>query len=318
MASLWALGGLSRREIVRRLWHRINIDDVIARSAQLSYFFLFSLFPFLFFLASLFGYLAEPGRELRTNLLSYLQTVVPYTVYELITSTLDEITENRSGGKLSLGLLMTFWTASFGVGAVISTLNAAYGVKETRPLWKVQGISFGLTVSLQLLIVSALILLVQGETIGLVLAEKLGLGVFFSFLWRILQWPIVLSFVLFAFALIYYFAPNVKEIRWQWITPGSVLGLTLWLLVSFTFRTYISYFNTYSVTYGSLGVVMILLLWLYLTGAAIMVGGQLNAVIEHAAAQAGVNDAKLPGETRPGERDESSETEEELKQNKLV
>ena len=145
--------------------------------------------------------------------------------------------------------------------------------------------------------------MLYGGGIAQLLAAKFDLGDAFTAAWGFVQWPLVLVFVLFAFALVYYCAPNVKEINWYWITPGSLLGVSLWLLVSFGFRTYLRFFDTYSTTYGSLGAVMILLLWLYLTGAAILIGGELNAVIEDAAAKAGAPDAKEHGEKKPGDKE---------------
>lgn len=302
MASMWAFGGLSWRELGSRLWRQVSSDDAIGRAAQLSFFFLFSLFPLLFFLTALLGFVSESEAELRTNLLRYLRAVVPTQAHLLIRDTLEEVIEASSGGKVWFGLLLALWTASFGVDSVRSTLNAAYGVTETRPWWKARLMTIILTIALAALIVSALVILISGEGIGLFIAQRLGLGDTFTLVWNVAQWPAVLAFVLLALALVYYFAPNVDTIRWQWITPGSLLGLSLWLAVSFGFRTYLSYFNTYSMAYGSLGAVMILLLWLYLTGAAILVGGELNAVIEDAAAKAGEPDAKERGEKHPGEK----------------
>jgi membrane protein len=300
-ASPWKLGGLSWRQLGRRTAARVYKDDVLGKAAQLSYFFIFSLFPLLYFLASLLGYFTQTGPELRESLLHYLATVVPPKASALIRDTLEEITTASSGGKISFGLLLTVWTASFGVGAIISTLNAAYGVKETRPWWKVQGLAVLLTLALAVLVIAPLALVLYGGQIGDLLAARLDLGAAFTSVWGVVQWPIVLAFVLFAFALVYYVAPCVEEMRWQWITPGSALALALWLLVSTAFRLYLNFFDTYSTTYGSLGAVMILLLWLYLSGAAILAGGEMNAVIEDAAARAGVEDAKQRGETAPGE-----------------
>ena len=304
-ASAWKFGGLTARELIKRTWTRVYRDDVIGKAAQLSYFFIFALFPLLFFLASLLGYFTQSD-ELRDSLLRYLSTVVPKKASTLIHDTLDEITQASSGGKISFGLLLTVWMASFGIGAIVSTLNAAYGVKESRPWWKSQLIAIWLTMAIALLIISALALVLYGGNIAEVVADKFALGDRFTFTWNILQWPIVLAFVLLAFALVYYFAPNLKEVKWQWITPGSILGLALWILVSSVFRFYLRFFDTYSTTYGSLGAVMILLLWLYLTGAAILVGGEMNAVIEDAAARAGVPDAKERGEKVPGEKEEKA------------
>jgi membrane protein len=300
-ASPWKLGGLGWRQLGRRTGARVYKDDVLGRAAQLSYFFIFSLFPLLFFLASLLGYFTQTGPELRESLLHYLATVVPVKASALIRDTLVEITEASSGGKISFGVLLTVWTASFGVGAIISTLNAAYGVKESRPWWKVQAMAVVLTLALALLVVSALALVLYGGQIGQLIAGRYDLGAAFTSVWGVAQWVIVFGCVLLALALVYYCAPDVKDIRWQWITPGSAVAVMLWLFVSFVFRLYLTYFDTYSTTYGSLGAVMILLLWLYLTGVAVLVGGEMNAVIEDAAARAGVEDAKQRGEKSPGE-----------------
>ena len=300
-ASPWKFGGLSWSQLGRRTAARIYNDDVLGKAAQLSYFFIFALFPLLFFLASLLGYFAQTGTEMRDELLRYLAAVVPRKASVLIRDTVDEITAGSSGGKVSFGLLVALLTASFGMGSVISTLNSAYGVKESRPWWKAQALAVALTAGLALLIISALVLVLYGGHIGGWVAAKYSLGDAFTLAWGVLQWPVVLAVVLFAFALVYYFSPNVKDMRWQWITPGSVLGLGLWLLASFLLRAYLSLFDTYGAAYGSLGAMMVLLLWLYLTGVAILVGGEMNAAIEDAAARAGVPEAKERGEKRPGE-----------------
>jgi membrane protein len=132
-------------------------------------------------------------------------------------------------------------------------------------------------------------------------ANKFGLGAAFTLAWDILQWPIVLICLMLAFALIYYFAPDLRDQKWKWITPGSAIGVALWLLVSFGFRLYLHFFDSYSKTYGSLGAVIVLMLWLYLTGAAILIGGEVNSEIENAMAQQGEPDAKLKGEKAPDE-----------------
>ena len=302
-ASPWKFGGLSWSQLSRRTAARIYHDDVLGKAAQLSYFFIFALFPLLFFLASLLGYFAQTGTEMRDELLRYLAAVAPRKASVLISDTVDEITAGSSGGKVSFGLLAALLTASFGMGSVISTLNSAYGVKESRPWWKAQALAVALTVGLTLLIISALVLVLHGGHIGEWIAAKYSLGGAFTLAWGVMQWPVVLAVVLLAFALVYYFSPNVKDMRWQWITPGSVLGLALWLLASFIFRAYLGVFDTYGAAYGSLGAMMVLLLWLYLTGVAILVGGEMNAVIEDAAARAGVPEAKERGEKRPDEHD---------------
>jgi membrane protein len=299
IASLWRLGGLSWRELGRRVWLELYEGDLFTRAAALSYYFLLALFPLLIFLTSMLGYFAEAGTELRASLFRYLGSIVPRSASQLVGATVKEITEGAGSGKLSFGLLAALWFASYGMGAIGDALNGAYRVRESRPFWKLRLISLGLTTALAALTVTALALVLYGGEIGEGLARGYDLGGLFKAAWNILQWPIVLGFVLFAFALIYYCAPDLKHQKWYWITPGSLTGVLLWLLVSFCFRLYLRYFDRYSVTYGSLGAVIILLLWFYLTGAAILVGGKVNAEIEHAAAEHGAPEAKLPGEKKP-------------------
>ena len=302
IASAWKLGGLSWRELGRRVWAEVQEDDVFGRAAQLSYYFLLALFPLLLFLTSLLGFFAGAGTELRDTLLSYLGRVVPASASDLIRTTVTDISEGKGGGKLSFGLLAALWAASNGMGAISASLNIAYDVKETRPWWKERLVSIALTIALAVLIISALILVLYGGRIADSVAGAFAFGQAFTITWKIVQWPIVLVFVLLAFALIYYFAPNLHDVKWQWVTPGSVIGVALWLLVSFGFSLYLSFFDSYSATYGSLGAVIVLMLWFYLTGAAILIGGEMNSEIEHAAAAAGAPDAKEQGEKRPGEK----------------
>ena len=301
MASMWNLGGLTWKELAKRVWHEVTEDDVFGRAAQLSYYFLLALFPLLLFLTTLLGYFAGAGTELRDNLLSYLAQVMPGSAYDLVYSTVDEISKAKGGGKLSFGVLATLWAASNGMGAISESLNVAYNVKEQRPWWKARLVSIGLTVALAVLIITALTLVLYGGEIGDKIAISFGLGDAFTVTWKILQWPIVLAFVLFSFSLIYYFAPDLRDQDWKWVTPGAMIALILWLLVSFGFRAYLHFFNSYSATYGSLGAVIILMLWFYLTGAAILIGGEINSEIENAAAEAGASDAKERGEKDPDE-----------------
>jgi membrane protein len=162
------------------------------------------------------------------------------------------------------------------MGAISDTLNTAYKVKERRPWWKVRLISVCLTIALAILILAALAIVLYGGTIGEVLAARYGFGSLFTTIWTVVQWPIALIFVLTTFNLIYNFAPNISPQARRWITPGAFVGVALWLLVSFGFRAYLSYFDSYSVTYGSLGAVIVLMLWFYLSGVAILIGGEVN------------------------------------------
>lgn len=301
--SIWKFGGLPWKELAKRVWSEIQEDDVFGRAAQLAYYFLLALFPLLLFLISLLGYFAGENTELRTDLFRYLSTVLPGEASDLVSKTIGDVTQGSGGGKLSFGILAALWAASNGMGAVSESLNVAYDVEESRPWWKTRLIAVFLTIALAVLIISALVLVLYGHTIAEAVAGSFGLGEVFETTWKIVQWPVVLAFVVLGFGLVYYFAPNLHDAKWKWITPGAIIGVLLWLLVSFGFRTYLHFFNSYSATYGSLGAVIILMLWFYLTGAAILVGGEVNSEIEHAMAEAGAPDAKEKGEKSPGQKD---------------
>jgi membrane protein len=295
------LGGLTWKELGRRLWKQTEVDNAWGHAAQLSYYFLLALFPLLLLLTALFGIFADTGSTLRHNLLDYLGRVLPNSASQLVNTTIDEISQAAGGGKISFGILATLWAASNGMGAISEALNAAYETEETRPWWKVRLISIALTLALAVLIITALALTLSGGEIAQAIAAHAGFGGVFTSTWKIIQWPLVLVFVLISFSLIYYFAPDLKDQDWKWVTPGTIVGVALWLLVSFGFRTYLRFFNSYSTTYGSLGAVIILMLWFYLTGMAILIGGEINSIVEHAAAKRGAPDAKESGEKSPRE-----------------
>lgn len=259
------------------IWNRINDHNVLGRAAQLSYYFLLALFPLLIFLVTLLGYFAGSGSELRDSLITYLGSVMPSSAVTLVHVTLDEVTASKGGGKLSFSLLAALWVASSGIGAISDTLNSAYNLRETRAWWKVRLISVALTVALAVLILTALSIVFYGGRVGDLIANGVGLGDAFTFTWRILQYPIMLVFVYLTFEIIYLFAPDHKVRSWRWFSLGTLIAMVLWLLISFGFRIYLHFFNSYSVTYGSLGALIVLMLWFYMTGIAVLVGGEINS-----------------------------------------
>jgi membrane protein len=299
--SIWKLGGLRWQVLASRVWSEIYEGILLTHAAALSFYFLLALFPLLLFLITMLGFFAETGTEMRDQLLVNLSRVLPASASALIYSTVDEIAVNAGSGKLSLGILTALWVSSSGMVAISEALNAMYGVRESRPWWKVRLEAIGLTIALAVLIISALSLILYGGEIGEHIAHYFNQDAWFTTFWSVLQLPVVLLFVLFVFALIYYFAPNLNEQKWYWITPGSIAGVALWLLVSFLFRVYLRHFDSYSVTYGSLGALIVLMLWFYLTGVAILMGGKINAEIENAAAAVGIPGAKHHGEKEPEE-----------------
>ncbi len=300
---MWKFGGLTWKDLGKRVLSEIQEDDVFGRSAQLAYYFLLALFPLLLFLTSVIGLLLGSGTGLRHSLFNYLSQVLPGAAFQLVDSTIYEVSAASSGGKVTFGLLAALWAASNGMGAITQALDVGYNVKETRPWWKQRLTAMGLTLALSVIIISALVLVLYGGRLAHYVAGNYGFGEVFTITWKVLQWPIVLAFMLLAFALIYYLAPDLHEQKWAWVTPGSVVGVGLWLLVSLGFKLYLHFFDSYSKTYGTLGAVIVLMLWLYLTGAAILIGGEVNSEIENAAAKAGDPDAKEKGEKAPSEKD---------------
>lgn len=303
LESMWSLGGLTWKGLAKRVWAQMSEDDVWGRAAQLSYYFLLALFPLLIFITSVIGLIMGSGTGLRHSLFNYLSQVMPPSAFKLVDDTMWDVSKSSGGDKISFGILVALWAASNGMGAISESLNAAYNVKESRAWWRARLTSIALTIAIALLTMTALVLILYGGEIADKVAKSYGLGDAFTTAWNILQWPIVLFFILFSFSLIYFFAPDLKDQDWKWVTPGSLIGVGLWLLVSFLFRVYLRYFDSYSATYGSLGAVIVLMLWFYLTGLAILIGGEINSEIENAAAEEGAADAKERGEKAPDENE---------------
>ena len=281
MTSLWTRAGLTWRQFGLRLLRQIWEDEVLGRCAELAYVFLFSVFPLLLFLTTLLGYLAEASPGLRLILFNYLAQISPSSdVTALLTDTLQEISAARTGAKLYLSLILAVWVASNGMIAVSRTLNTACGLKETRRWWTRRLIAIVLTLTFSVLIISALGLIFYGSTLGEAIAERLGIAPIFAVAWQFLQWPLVLLFVLISFEMVYNYAPNLgRTPNRQWGTPGAVTGVALWLLASFGLRYYLTYRHAFTTAYGSLGAVILLLVWFYLTAFAILMGGEVNSEI---------------------------------------
>jgi membrane protein len=297
--SAWDLGGLSGAELIKRVWQSINDDDVFGRSAQLAYYFFLAVFPALIFATALFGIMAGPGSQLHQELLQYLARVLPPDAYSLVQKVLNETSKASSHDKLVIGVLGALWPATSGMVAVEDTLNAVYDVKESRPIWKAYGAAAALAVVCGILAMLALAVILYGTATANFVGNHIGLSPVFTWTWRIAQWPIVLLFLVLIFSITYYYAPNVDQRHWKWMTPGAVVGIVAWLAVSFGFRVYLHYFNHYSATYGSLGAAIILLTWFYISGLVLLAGAEVNAEIENAAAKHGDPEAKEKGRKRP-------------------
>jgi membrane protein len=292
--SPWKLGGLTPLQLVKRVYQEIDEDEVLTRSAALAYYFVSALFPMIFFLMAMLGLFAQ-SHDLQSSLLNYTARFMPGDAYTLLQKTLKEIANNSTGLKLAFGLLLALWSGSGGVVSIMDALNRCYHIKDSRPWWKQRLIAIALTTAISALTIAALAMVLYGGNIVDFVGTRVGLSDVAVITWHIVQWPIALFFVILSFALLYYWGPDAEQ-EWQWITPGSVVGVLVWIGASLLFREYLHFFDSYSKTYGSLGAVIVLLLWLYISGLAMMVGGEINSEIENAAAKRGHPEAKEPGE----------------------
>jgi membrane protein len=271
---------MAARLLTKRFWVRLywlsEESDLFGRAAQVAFFFTFSLFPLLFFLFSLSGMVLESSNFLKDEVFRFLLQVMPESVFELVSSTIDEVIANSSGGKLTLGLLVALWTSSAGLDTLRVALNSVYGLVERRAYWwtRLQAILF--TFAATILAGLALYVLLNGRSFfQKTVTGYDGTGN----LARFLQWTVLVFIVLVICEIIYNLLPDYRNFRWHWITPGTLIAVASWLVLILGFKTYLSYFNTYDRAYGSLGAVMIMMLWLYLTSLALMVGGGINATL---------------------------------------
>ena len=283
--ALWKFGGLTIRSLVHSVIRDACKNELVERASGLAFDFLFALFPLLFILLAVFNLFAAHSLQLRISLLAYFADLLPTPAFQLLNRTTGEFAATTSGEKLTIGIVIGLWLASGGVASIISSLNAAFHVEESRSWFKVRGIALILTLVISVLILSALgIVMVSGSFVDW-LGRELQLAPAMIVMWKALQWPTAVVFVIFSYALIYTFGPDVKNTYWLWITPGSVFAAGLWLVVSVGFRIYLRFVNNYTVIFGSLGAFAILLVWLYVTGLAFLIGGEINACIERALAR---------------------------------
>ncbi len=262
-----------------RLYERTFEAEIFDRAAQVAFYFSFAVFPLLYFLVSLFGLVIESSEGLRGELFSYLRQILPSAVFDLVRKTIDEVVANSTGGKATLGLVITLWSASAGIDTLRSALNAIYKLKETRLWLRTKLESVILTFIISLLAALTLTIVFYGWQLFQYLLANIGLQVTSPLVLVTIQWISALLVMLFACEIIYNLLPNFKRLRWIWITPGSIVAIVLWLILTGGFRLYLSYFNSYNKAYGSLGAVMIMMLWLYLTATALMIGGLINSVL---------------------------------------
>jgi membrane protein len=281
-------GSPSWTELARRTWREVVDDDVLGLAAQLSYYFFLALFPAILFLLALASFF--PLSNITDDVGRFLGPFVSPQVLELIQEQMRRLANNENGGLLTFGVAVALWSSSAALVSIGGALNRAYDIEEGRPWWKVRLIAIGLTLGVAVIVLVALSLVLLGPTLAEWLGRTTGWGAPFEWTWLLLQWPLVFILITIGIGLIYYFGPDADQ-DWAWITPGAVAATVLWLLVSLLFKIYVANFTDYEGSYGTVGGVIVVLLWFYVSGIAILTGAELNAEIEHASPH-----GKAPGQ----------------------
>ncbi|MBB5317015.1 YihY/virulence factor BrkB family protein [Tunturibacter empetritectus] len=285
--SLWNLEGIPVRVVAKHTWNAFFDDNLVGRAAELGFYFLFALFPSLVTATALLGLAARSASHIYYSLLGYLSIVLPHDAMGMVLETFNQTTAAATSGKLTFGLVAAIWSASVGFSAIQDSLNVVYRVKETRSYFAARFSAIGVTILLM-----GLVTLMLASLLGADFFARLAhLRIYDHFVAALaavtvrgLGWVLAAVLLSIFFAVIYYFAPDVKRSQWHWLTPGAAIGIVGWALASIGLRLYVHLFNNYSVTYGSLGAVIILLTWFYLTGLMLLLGAEINSEIEAAAA----------------------------------
>jgi membrane protein len=259
------------------VYQEIQEDNVFTGAAALAFYFMLAVFPFMIFLLSLLPYLPIP--DLEEAIMDLLNQALPGEAAGLFTDVVRDITSERRGGLLSFGLLFALWSGSTGLYAVMQQLNMTYNVKEGRAFFKLRAVAIGLMILFVVLIIGAFALIIFGGTLQDWIGSVIGTNQVVLTFFAVFRWIIIGILVLLGFSVIYYYGPDVEQ-DFKFITPGSIIGAVLLILAALGFSFYVANFGDYNATYGALGAVIILLMWLYIAGLVILIGSEVNAVLE--------------------------------------
>ena len=276
---MFSFNDLEWKVFFSKLWDGILETDIFDRSAQTAFFFTFALFPLLFFIVSLFGLVIGTTDGLREELFAYLHRLMPAVVYTLVSTTLLEIVKNSSSTKVILGLAAALWAASAGVDGIRNALNAVYSLKEHRSWWQTKVQSVLMTLLMVLLVGGVLLVVFYGGKVTASISHAAGVDAASFWIVATVQWITILAILLVACELIYNLLPAFQPRRWIWLNAGSVVAIVSWIVLTGAFRLYLQYFNSYDRAYGSLGAVIVTMLWLYFTAMSVMIGGIINVVL---------------------------------------
>jgi membrane protein len=257
LQTLWDFQGVSPVLVGKRTFRAILSDDLLSRAAEMGYYFLFALFPTLVSASSILGLAARQASHIYDKLLHYLSLVVPGGAYSMVIETFNQTASHATTGKITIGLVAAIWSASVGFASIQDGMNTVYKVRESRPYWMARGQAILVTMLLSGDLIARLIYL-------RVWHHPLALGTVVVV--HIVQWTLASALLMLQFSTVYYFAPDLKAKCWHWVTPGAVIGIFGWVVCSLGLRIYLHFFNSFSMTYGSLGGVIILLTWFYMTG----------------------------------------------------
>lgn len=303
LESLWNLQGVPAREVAKRTWNALIEDRMFGHAAELGFYFLFSLFPTLFCAGAVIGLAARSAHEVYLHILRNLSLVIPTSALSTVLTTFNQTTAAASSSKVTLSSIAAVWSASVGVSAIQDTLNQVYKIKETRSYVVARIYAIGLTILLTVIVSLGLASMFGGDVAASLAYQtfpRQSLALVAAIGARVVAWAIASALLALAFAVVYYWAPDWKKRRWRWFTPGGAVGIILWLAASLGFRVYLHFFNNYAVTYGSLGAVIILLMWFYITGLMVLLGGEINSEIEAAAVKTRfMENGIAPEETLP-------------------
>lgn len=286
--------GVSFKQYLLDLNREINNDNVFNGAAALGYYLTLAIFPAMILLMTIIPYL--PIHNVDRAIMDLLGEALPQQAFAMVSKVVTEVTTNQRGGLLSFSLLGTLWAASSGMYAIMQQLNITYDVKEGRSFIRTRGTALLLSLMFGVLVIGAFSLIVLGGVIQDWIGKALGFNQVLLTFFVVFRWAVILLALLLGFAIIYRYGPDVEQ-KFSFITPGSILGVTLLIVVSLGFANYTSHFANYSATYGSIGAVIILMLWLYIAGLVILVGSEINALVEHYSPK-----GKRKGEKKEGER----------------
>ncbi|AEU37402.1 YihY/virulence factor BrkB family protein [Granulicella mallensis] len=285
LRSLWNFEGASPKLVWKRTFQAMMSDNLLSRAAEMGYYFLFALFPTLVCASSILGLAARQASRIYDSLLHYLALVVPGSAYNMVIETFNQTAAAATGGKITLGLVAALWSASVGFAAIQDGMNTVYKVRESRPYWKARGAAILVTMLLSVMVTANLGVLLGGDLIAKLVYVRIwhhALATTTAIVVHLVQWVVASGLLLLQFSTIYYFAPDLKAKRWHWITPGAAIGISGWVLASLGLRVYLHFFDNFSLTYGSLGAVIILLTWFYITGLMLLLGAEINSEIQAA------------------------------------